>query len=182
MEQRAGGDDAATVPAKVSETGVAVLHGLPSTVSGFAQAIVKLRDVYAPNVTLAYHVSVWGTGIDLALSNPPDATVDALAARAAAFYKSLNARFDLAFAEFSDRDSGFYQFVYGDGGASWWDADDFRRSTRFPGPGRCRRGRHRSRPPTCASFVDWRCSLSRAAPSERTAATAALTRSRRPAC
>lgn len=74
---------------------------------------------------------MWGTGIDIALSNPPDATVDALAARAAAFYKSLNARFDLAFAEYSDRDSGFYQFVYGDGGASWWDADDFRRNMRF---------------------------------------------------
>jgi hypothetical protein len=47
MEQRASGDNAATVAAKVSETGVAVLQGLPSTVSGFAQAIIKLRDVYS---------------------------------------------------------------------------------------------------------------------------------------
>ena len=30
--------------------------------------------------------------------------------------------FDLLFAEFSDRDAGFKQHVYGDGGASWWDA------------------------------------------------------------
>ena len=101
--------------------------------SGFARAVVRLRDAYAPNVILGYHISVWGTGVDIALSNPPDATVDALAARAAAFYNSLAANFDIAFAEFSDRDSGFYQYVYGDGGQHWWDAEDFRRSARFLG-------------------------------------------------
>jgi hypothetical protein len=80
---------------------------------------------------LGYHISVWGTKTDIALQDPPDATVDALAVRAAAFYASLGASFDLAFAEFSDRDSGFYQFVVGDGGRSWWTADDFRRNVRF---------------------------------------------------
>ena len=48
--------------------------------------------------------------MDIAISNPPDATVDALAARAAAFYRSLNASFDLSFAEFSDRDAAFKQY------------------------------------------------------------------------
>jgi hypothetical protein len=133
LEQLATNGDASTVTAKVSETGLAELAGLPSNASGFARAIVKLRDVYAPNVLVAYHVSVWGTGTDIALSNPPDATVDALAARAAAFYNSLGANFDLTFAEFSDRDSGFYQYVYGDGGQSWWDANDFARNVRFLG-------------------------------------------------
>ena len=61
-------------------------------------------------MNVGYHVSVWGTGVDIGLSNPSDATVDALAARAAAFYTSLGANFDIAFAEFSDRDSGFYQY------------------------------------------------------------------------
>ena len=131
MEQRAAGDNATTVPARVSETGIAALAGLPSTVSGFARAIVRLRDTYAPNVVLGYHVSVWGTNTDIALQNPSDATVDSLAARAASFYNSLGANFDIAFAEFSDRDSGFYQYVYGDNGNSWWDAEDFRRGARF---------------------------------------------------
>jgi hypothetical protein len=131
MQQRAAGDAAASVPAKVSETGIPALQGLPSTVAGFAQAIVKLRNLYASNVTLAYHLSVWGTNVDIAISNPPDATVDALAVRAANFYASLGANFDLSFAEFSDRDSGFYQYIYGDGGQSWWDTEDFRRSARF---------------------------------------------------
>jgi hypothetical protein len=133
LEQRATENNAATVAAKVSETGLAELAGLPSTVSGFARAVIKLRDTYAPNVVVAYHISVWGTGNDIALSNPPDATVNALAAQAAAFYTSLGASFDIVFAEFSDRDAGFKQFVYGDGGASWWDAEDFRRNVLFLG-------------------------------------------------
>ena len=39
-----------------------------------------------PNVLLAYHLSVWGTNWDISYSNSPDSQVDALAARAAAFY------------------------------------------------------------------------------------------------
>jgi hypothetical protein len=131
MQQRSTMDNAATVPAKVSETGIAALQGLPSNVAGFAQAIVKLRDAYAPNVTLAYHLSVWGTNVDISISDPPDGTVDALAGRAASFYASLNANFDLSFAEFSDRDAAFKQAIYGDGGISWWNAEDFRRNARF---------------------------------------------------
>jgi hypothetical protein len=133
MEARSTTNDAKAVPAKVAETAIPELAGLPSNVSGFARAVIKLRDAYAPNVILGYHISVWGTGVDISLSNPADATVDSLGARAAAFYTSLAANFDIAFSEFSDRDSGFYQFVYGDGGAHWWDAEDFRRGARFLG-------------------------------------------------
>jgi hypothetical protein len=133
MQQRATNDDAKTVTAKVSDTGLSELAGLPNTFSGFARAIVKLRDTYAPNVVLGYHISVWGTGNDIVLSNPNDATVDTLAGRAAAFYTSLAANFDIAFAEFSDRDSGFYQYVYGDNGSRWFDSEDFRRHARFLG-------------------------------------------------
>jgi hypothetical protein len=133
LQQRATADNAATISAKVQETGLSELAGLPSNVSGFARAIVKLRNTYAPNVVLGYHLSVWGTGTDIALANPSDAAVDALGTRAAAFYTSLAANFDIVFAEFSDRDSGFYEHVYLDGGAHWWDAEDFRRNARFLG-------------------------------------------------
>jgi hypothetical protein len=133
MQQRSTNDDARTVPAKVAETGMTQLAGLPGNMSGFARALLKLRDAYAPNVILGYHVSVWGTGVDISLSNPADAIVDTLAARAATFYTSLAADFNIAFAEFSDRDSGYYQYVYGDGGQHWWDAEDFRRGARFLG-------------------------------------------------
>jgi len=133
MEQRSASDSASSVPAKVSETGIAALQGLPGTVAGFARAVVKLRDTYAPNVTLAYHLSVWGTNVDIAISDPTDAQIDALAVRAANFYLSLGANFDLVFTDIADRDAAFKQYVYGDGGISWWDTGDFQRSARFLG-------------------------------------------------
>ena len=131
VQQAAPGDDASKVPAAVASTGDADLKGLPNDVSGFASAVVRLRNRYARNVRLGYHLSVWGTKVDIALQDPPDKQVDALGRRAARFYRSLRAHFDMTFAEFDDRDSGFKQFVYGDGGASWWNAADFRRDVRF---------------------------------------------------
>jgi hypothetical protein len=131
VQQAAAGDDASKVPAAVASTGDADLKGLPDDVSGFARAVVRLRNRYARNARLGYHLSVWGTKTDIALQDPSDKRVDALGRRAARFYGSLKARFDMTFAEFDDRDSGFNQFVYGDGGASWWNAADFRRDARF---------------------------------------------------
>jgi hypothetical protein len=131
VQQAASKDDASSVPAAVSSSGDLDMKGLPNDLSGFARAVVRLRNRYAPNVRLGYHLSVWGTNTDIALQDPPDKQVDTLGRRAARFYKSLKARFDMTFAEFDDRDSGFNQFVYGDGGASWWNAADFRRDVRF---------------------------------------------------
>jgi hypothetical protein len=127
------GDDAATAPAMVDGSGTAEGAGLPDNASGFARAIVKLRDAYAPNVLLAYALSFWGTKVDPLYQKPSDAQIDALAGRSASFYTSLNASFDLVFAEFSDRDAAFKQYQNGDGGASWWYADDFARSARYLG-------------------------------------------------
>lgn len=131
--QQRGGDNAANFQVKVGSTGLSELAGLPDNASGLARAVVKLRDTYAPNVILGYHVSIWGTGVDIQYSQTSDAQTDALATRAGNFYNSLAANFDIAFAEFSDRDAGFKQYIYGDGGASWFDADDFARHARFLG-------------------------------------------------
>ena len=133
IEQAAADNDAANVPAAVASSGDDDLAGLPNTAEGFAKAFVKLRDLYAPHVLLAYHVSVWGTMFDLHASQTSDAQTDQLAAKAAAFYGSLEPDFDLAFVDLADRDSGFYQYQYGDGGAAWWNASDFPRYGRFIG-------------------------------------------------
>jgi hypothetical protein len=131
VEQGSRGEDASTVPALVSAAGMPELAGLPDTAAGLAQAVKRLRDRYAPHVLLAYHLSVWGTKVDIALSDPPPAQVRALGLKAASFYRSLGTHFDLTFAEFSDRDAGFKQKIYGDGGASWWTAADFARNVHF---------------------------------------------------
>src|SRR5438105_12094278 len=81
--------------------------------SSFAQRFVRMRDELAPNVLLAYHMSGWGTKHDIVYEDPPDATVRAYAAQSAAFYGALNARFDVAFEDFSDRDAGFYAKIDG---------------------------------------------------------------------
>jgi hypothetical protein len=133
IEQAIGtADDARLVPASVASSGDAALADLPNTAAGFARAIVRLRDQLAPNVILAYHLSVWGTNRDISYSNDPDPQVDALAARAAAFYHSLGAAFDVTFTDIGDRDADFKKIQPpGDGGAAWWDAADFARYARF---------------------------------------------------
>ncbi|MGH2634041.1 MAG: hypothetical protein ACRDG3_11575, partial [Tepidiformaceae bacterium] len=130
VQQAAKGDDASTVPAQVASTGLPELSGLPNTMTGFAQAIVRLRNQYAPNVKLGYHLSYWGTGTDPLYAKPDMPTIDALATRSAAFYGSLKTAFDVSFAEFSDRDAGFYQYVYGNPNA-WWTAADFARNVEY---------------------------------------------------
>ena len=70
----------------MAATSLPELAGLPDDLTGFARAVVRLRDANAPNVQLAYHISVWGTRIDILHSKPPDAEVIALGQRAAAFY------------------------------------------------------------------------------------------------
>jgi hypothetical protein len=93
---------------------------------------VRLRNRYARKVKLAYQLSVWGTRTDIAIQDPRPREVDGLAAKAARFYKSLRTRFDLVFAEFSDRDSGFKQHVYGQSRKdAWWTKADFARHVRF---------------------------------------------------
>jgi len=129
-QRDAPGDDLDHVPAKVAATGIAELAGLPNTVAGLAQAVVHLRNSTAPNVVLGYQLSMWGTGQDIAYSDPPDNEVDVLARRAAAAYASLGANFDLVFVEYTDRDAGFRAIRDGITTA-WWDGEDFRRNVRF---------------------------------------------------
>ena len=130
-EQAARANDAGSIPVRVSAAGLPELAGLPDTLPGFAQAVVRLRNRYAPRVLLGYHLSIWGTKVDIQYSDPRPRRLRTLARKAAAFYRSLHTRFDLTFAEFSDRDAGFKQKVYGNGGAWWWNAADFARHARI---------------------------------------------------
>ena len=121
-EQAANGDDATTVPvARVA------------TLAGLARKVVAMRDRIAPNVLLAYHASGWGTRVDLSIQDPSPERTDRLARRAARFYRSLGARFDLTFTDWSDRDAAFKRIVYGAGPDAWFTAADHARWVRFMG-------------------------------------------------
>jgi hypothetical protein len=94
--------------------------------AAFAEHWVALRDRYAPNVLLAYHLSIWGTGHDVNVTDPTDAQVRAYAATSAEFYIALHASFDLAFAEYSDRDAA-WSVTFRHGGQAWYTPRDFHR-------------------------------------------------------
>ena len=100
--------------------------GATGLASSFAQEWVRLRNELAPNAILAYHMSGWGTKHDIVYEKPSDATVRAYAAQSARFYRSLHARFDIAFEDFSDRDAGFYEKVEGNPN-TWFKPADFHR-------------------------------------------------------
>jgi hypothetical protein len=133
IQQASTGDNGASVQASVASSGNPDLAGLPNNAAGFAQAFVRLRDRYAPNVILGYELSMWGTMTDPLYQNIPLSQIDALAARSTAFQQSLGAQFDLVFTDPADRDAAFDQIINGDGGASWWDATDYQRFDQYVG-------------------------------------------------
>ncbi len=124
------GEDGNAVPVKVGSSGYGEVAGYADTAAGFAQALVHLRDVYGPNVVLAFHASTWATGEGLTLG---DGDPVGIADDVAAFYQSLGASFDLIFIDPSDRDAAYYEIIHGDGGAHWWEGADFERFGVFVG-------------------------------------------------
>jgi hypothetical protein len=96
----------------------------------FAHKLIVLRNQLAPHVLLAYHLSVWGTDMDITNSKPSLARMEVLAAESAAFYESLHAHFDLVFNDVTDRDAGYYADVEGNP-HTWWGPADFARENRY---------------------------------------------------
>jgi hypothetical protein len=107
----------ALITASVASSGDVDVAGYPNTVAGFGQALLHLRDLYAPNVILAAHVSTWLWS----LSTDASLNVTQIAKNDAAFMTGLG-NWDLFFTDIADRDAAYYQFVEGDKGAHWWDA------------------------------------------------------------
>jgi hypothetical protein len=56
-----GGNNPANLGASVASSGVAAVGAFANTFQGFNDAILHLRDLYAPNVALGFHVSDWST-------------------------------------------------------------------------------------------------------------------------
>jgi hypothetical protein len=107
-------------------TGVAAVARLRNTFAGFAQALILIRNAYAPGVLLAWHMSLWGpnNGYDPTNSGgpSPQATADQLAS----FYAGLGTSFDLLFHDPSDADSAYKVLVRGNPIASaWWTVTAF---------------------------------------------------------
>lgn len=106
----------ALLSAAVASSGNPDVAAYPDTVAGFGRALLHLRDLYAPNVVLAAHVSTWMWS----LSTDPSLDVTQIARTDAAFMTGTG-NWDVFYTDISDRDAAYYEDVVGDGGAHWWD-------------------------------------------------------------
>src|SRR5205823_5983713 len=105
-----------------------------NTYTGFNQALLHLRDVYAPNVLLAFHVSDWATRYDVGSST--DTTLDwtALGNQAGAFAGAAGvtqpgpgtSSYDLVFNDLAElQQTGVIGLLFGRGnGGSTTNDDD----------------------------------------------------------
>jgi hypothetical protein len=109
-------NDASKSTIKVALSNHADVQNFTNDAKGLAQAIVSMRNKYAPNVLLGWHASQWATGHDVIKGkhNPEELGIET-----ADYYASLNAPFDIIFSEFSDRDAGYDQFVNGKPNSVW---------------------------------------------------------------
>lgn len=102
-------NDPAKVKVMVKSSGFADVAEFDDTAAGFGQAIVAMRDKYAPNVMLAWHASKWG--------NPDTKKMADFCMKAG--------KWDLLFTDPSDRDSAWRiaKGYHADG--AWWDDKEF---------------------------------------------------------
>jgi hypothetical protein len=123
------GDDPTIIPVSVASSGFAALGGLANNAAGFAQALIAIRDAYAPNVIMAWHASQWGpnNGYDPTLTNPAGyQTPQVTGGRVAAFYAGLHASYDMIFHDPSDADAAYKTIVRGEPAATaWWTTAAF---------------------------------------------------------
>ncbi|HEV2309176.1 MAG TPA: hypothetical protein VGU73_01525 [Acidimicrobiia bacterium] len=121
------GNDPTLLRASVASSGYAAAAGYPDTYQGFNLALLHLRDVYAPNVLLAFHVSDWAVLRDIGSDPDPTLSGTGLGQMAGAFAAASGvtsapantSTYDLVFNDVDDRDAGYYKYVDGRPNAYW---------------------------------------------------------------
>ena len=115
-------NDPSQLHAAVSASGETDVAGYENSFRGFQLALLHLRDRYAPNVLMGFHLSNWATLHDIGSSTDPADDPVALGQEAAAFASRAGVvpgGYDLVFNDVSDRDAGYYANVLGR--QVWWD-------------------------------------------------------------
>jgi len=122
------GNDPTLLKAAVKVSGYSDVTAYPDTYQGFNQALLHLRDLYAPNVLLAFHVSTWATTKDVGSDTSTTLDATALGQEAGSFaaqsgtaaMPGVTSTYDLLFNDVANRDAGYSKSVYNDPNA-WWD-------------------------------------------------------------
>lgn len=105
LQQRFG-DDAANAPVQLKGAN-RYAAGLPSNLRGFAKLVTRMRNAEAPNVLLAYPVSIFGTHKDIKGSAPSPDEVRTMINRSVRFWRSAGSPFDLMTFEYANRNAGY---------------------------------------------------------------------------
>ncbi|MDB5076069.1 MAG: hypothetical protein JWO42_2248 [Chloroflexi bacterium] len=129
------GNNPALLRASVASSGYSPVSAYPNTYQGFNWALLHLRDLYAPNVKLAFHVSNWATSADVSSDSSTSLNATALGQQVGSFAAQSGfsgvpagtSSYDLVFNDVSDRDASYYKYVYNDP-SRWWD----RLNVKFP--------------------------------------------------
>jgi hypothetical protein len=121
------GNNPALLKAAVASSGNADVAAFPNTYLGFNLALLHLRDLYAPNVLLAFHVSNWSAGTDISSNTSSSINATTLGQEAGTFAALSGITglpvgvkgYDLIFNDVLDRDAAYYKYVYGNPNAFW---------------------------------------------------------------
>jgi hypothetical protein len=124
------GNDAVLLRAAVGSSGHPDVAGYPDTWVGFNQALLHLRDLYAPNVLLGFDISMFATGQDIGLNSDPELDAAAYGRIAGQFAAlsgvtnnaSNSSTYDVLFNTPLDRDAGQYTARFNQN--RWWDRDN----------------------------------------------------------
>lgn len=117
-----GDGSADQISAAVASSGVADVAAYPNTAQGFGEALLHLRDLYAPNtVVMAVHASMWSSRIDVGSTI---GTVDAPgeATKTARFLNSTGS-WNAIFNDIDDHDAGWWEQQGADNQwfTHWWN-------------------------------------------------------------
>ena len=104
------GNNPSLLRASVDNSGYSLASGYANTYRGFNQVLLKIRDTYAPNVRLAFHVSNWATGYDINSATSTTINATALGTEAGRF-AAQSGTYDLLFNDVSNKDAGYYTHV-----------------------------------------------------------------------
>lgn len=121
------GNDPNLLRTSVASSGYAPVAGYPNTWRGFNLALLHLRDLYAPNVKLAFHVSSWTTGRDIGSDTDPALDPVAHGNLAGSFAVASGvgsattgtSNYDMVFNDVADRDAGYYKYVLNQPNRFW---------------------------------------------------------------
>jgi hypothetical protein len=113
--------DPTQITVSVALSGLREIAGFANNASGFAKALVALRDTYAPNVLLAWDNSMWAVNYDPTCYYGCWDGPASYGNWVAGWYQKLGAKFDLIFFNTSSRDAGYLVTVLGwPSGYAWW--------------------------------------------------------------